>query len=118
MFELSNYLVGIYKVEDCTDSLTLVNHPPPPLPPASQTQRVTFTQSPDATVANGEITANRLQETQVDPQRMITEISRLCSRDTTFAPNLESTVLSQVVAAATHAAATGGDPNKPCSPKA
>lgn len=123
MFELSNYLVGIYKVDDCTDSITLVNHPPPPLPPSSQTQRVGFTQSPDATLVNGEITVRQQEETQVEPQQhMIAEISRLCGRETTFAPNLESTVLSQVVAAATTVAAaaavTSAESNKPCSPKA
>jgi structural maintenance of chromosome 4 len=28
MFELSDFLVGIYKVNDCTNSVTIENHPP------------------------------------------------------------------------------------------
>lgn len=123
MFELSNYLVGIYKVDDCTDSITLVNHPPAPLPPPSQTQPVNFTQPPDATMGNvtlrqqvktlmqQEKTLMEQEETfrqQEDPKNMFAEISRLCGRETTFAPNLESTVMSHVVAAATNVAAMTG----------
>lgn len=113
MFELSNYLVGIYKVDDCTDSITLVNHPPPPLPPPSQPQRMDFTQSN----GGGDNTLVMQQETQAEPsetqQRMSAEMSRLCGRETTFAPNLESTVFSQVVAAAVTA-----ESNEPRSPTA
>lgn len=117
MFELSNYLVGIYKVDDCTDSITLVNHPPPPLPPPSQLQPTDFNQSN----GEGDNTLVMQQETQAEPsepepepptqQRMSAEVSRLCGRETTFAPNLESTVLSQVVAAA--AAAESNEPRSP-----
>lgn len=120
MFELSNYLVGIYKVDDCTDSITLVNHPPPPLPPPSQLQRLDFTDSN----GGGDHTLVTLQQTQVEPsepqpppptqQRMSAEMSRLCGRETTFAPSLESTVLSQVVAAA----AATAESNEPRSPTA
>lgn len=118
MFELSNYLVGIYKVDDCTDSITLVNHPPPPLPLPSQPQRLDFTQSN----GGGDNTLVMQQETQGEPsepqppptqQRMSAEMSRLCGRETTFAPRLESTVLSQVVAAA-----ATSESNEPRSPTA
>ncbi|XP_031624942.1 uncharacterized protein LOC116341786 [Contarinia nasturtii] len=36
MFELSDFLTGIYKVDDCTDSLTIENVPPPSIGTASQ----------------------------------------------------------------------------------
>ncbi|KAH8409526.1 hypothetical protein KR222_007722, partial [Zaprionus bogoriensis] len=84
MFELSNQLVGIYKVDDCTDSITLVNQPPPSLPPAATvtaSQRVTFAPSLQDATLNGEQTLMESQETtQLRP-----------GRDTTFAPALEST---------------------------
>lgn len=36
MFELADYLTGIYKVEDCTDSITIENIPPKSIGSASQ----------------------------------------------------------------------------------
>ncbi|KAH8263252.1 hypothetical protein KR044_006476, partial [Drosophila immigrans] len=88
MFELSNYLVGIYKVDDCTDSVTLVNHPPEPMPPATQ-PHLMVTQPPSEDSVR--ITINGENQTQMQKQ-LISEFSRLCGRDTTFAPTVESTV--------------------------
>lgn len=45
MFELSDYLVGIYKVKDCTDSVCIQNEPPKmPLIESQQLQNQTQTQ--------------------------------------------------------------------------
>lgn len=45
MFELSDYLVGIYKVKDCTDSVCIQNEPPKiPLMDTQQNQNQTQTQ--------------------------------------------------------------------------
>ncbi|KAH8392298.1 hypothetical protein KR215_005479, partial [Drosophila sulfurigaster] len=95
MFELSNYLVGIYKVDDCTDSVTLKNRPPKPLPPASQITQSQHEDTVRITINGGE------NQTQVR-QELLTEISRLCGRETTFAPPLESTVFSQILNAASN----------------
>ncbi|XP_030555676.1 structural maintenance of chromosomes protein 4 [Drosophila novamexicana] len=100
MFELSNYLVGIYKVDDCTDSVTLVNHPPDPLPPPTQ-PRIPVTQMEDVTLRpaapNGELEATQ-QQLEATQQQLQAEIeSRMCGRDTTFAPRLESTAIAHVV---------------------
>ncbi|KAH8377378.1 hypothetical protein KR093_005173, partial [Drosophila rubida] len=108
MFELSNYLVGIYKVDDCTDSVTLVNHPPEQMPPATQPPA---TQSPamqspatQPPLVVGKPTSEDTVHITINgenpAQELLSEISRLCGRDTTFAPPLESTVLSQIVSAA------------------
>ncbi|XP_037817646.1 structural maintenance of chromosomes protein 4 [Lucilia sericata] len=46
MFELSDYLVGIYKVKDCTDSVCIQNEPPKmPLMETQQLQNQTQTQA-------------------------------------------------------------------------
>ncbi|XP_055545678.1 structural maintenance of chromosomes protein 4 [Wyeomyia smithii] len=47
MFELSDYLVGIYKVTDCTNSVTIKNDPPKFLHSASQQQHQTFSFNPN-----------------------------------------------------------------------
>lgn len=107
MFELSNYLVGIFKVDDCTDSVTLVNHPPDPLPPSTQSH-VTTSQQIDLTLdtaQNGEEKESEQteQSDQLPPLQseqlsvMHSDLSRACGRDTTFAPPLESTVITQPV---------------------
>ncbi|XP_017857516.1 PREDICTED: structural maintenance of chromosomes protein 4 [Drosophila arizonae] len=107
MFELSNYLVGIFKVDDCTDSVTLVNHPPDPLPPPTQSRLTASQQQIDVsleTSQNGEL-ANESeqpeQQSQSEPPEQLPptqpDLSRACGRDTTFAPTLESTVITQPV---------------------
>lgn len=91
MFELSNYLVGIYKVDDCTDSVTLVNHPPDALPPATQ-PHISLTQPADETMRptiNG--------ESQPQPLRPTDNFRSVGGAEATFAPHLESTALSLAV---------------------
>ncbi|XP_023033917.2 structural maintenance of chromosomes protein 4 isoform X2 [Drosophila willistoni] len=78
MFELANHLVGIYKVDDCTDSVTVLNHPPQ-LP--TQQPRVNTL---DAT-ASMETSTEKQPEEEAQPPTQVT------GRDTTFAPSTEST---------------------------
>ncbi|XP_055593544.1 structural maintenance of chromosomes protein 4 [Uranotaenia lowii] len=47
MFELSDYLVGIYKVTDCTNSVTIQNDPPKFHQSSTQTQHQSFTFNPN-----------------------------------------------------------------------
>lgn len=49
MFELSDYLTGIYKVDDCTDSLTIENIAPNSIDSASSQQTVASSQATQAT---------------------------------------------------------------------
>lgn len=42
MFELADYLTGIYKVDDCTDSITIENIPPKSIGSASQVFNIWF----------------------------------------------------------------------------
>uniref|UniRef100_A0A0K8WDU8 Structural maintenance of chromosomes protein n=1 Tax=Bactrocera latifrons TaxID=174628 RepID=A0A0K8WDU8_BACLA len=109
MFELSDYIVGIYKVKDCTDSVTIKNVPPPL--PLTQTQTQAPTQMSDKNSL-----FDKLKEKGSDSQVMaLTQVeedsenappsqnretlfdSNLQERDTTFEPNYESTALSQML---------------------
>ncbi|XP_063698860.1 structural maintenance of chromosomes protein 4 [Culicoides brevitarsis] len=56
MFELSDYLVGICKYEDCTKSCTVKNIPPP-----RPTQPMTLTQS--SQIVNADLAFNSLRDT-------------------------------------------------------
>lgn len=100
-------MVGIFKVDDCTDSVTLVNHPPDPLPPPTQSRLTASQQQIDVsleTSQNGEL-ANESeqpeQQSQSEPSEQLPpaqpDLSSACGRDTTFAPTLESTVITKPV---------------------
>ncbi|XP_034472358.1 structural maintenance of chromosomes protein 4 isoform X2 [Drosophila innubila] len=93
MFELSNYLVGIYKVDDCTDSITLVNHPPDALPPATQS-RIAVNQTQDETMRP---TINGDSQSQPINQRPTENFRSVGGAEATFAPQLESTAVNQIV---------------------
>ncbi|ALC39462.1 glu, partial [Drosophila busckii] len=89
MFELSNYLVGIYKVADCTESITLRNKPPEQLPPSGCTQQnINRTTTQEPTNNN-----THIEESEKDNE--LPTQTQTVHRDTTFAPPLESTALSQ-----------------------
>lgn len=99
MFELANYLVGIYKVNDCTDSCTLLNHPPQ-LPTSTSTQQSrmpAFSQLAGGTIAQDTIMMaeneeNHLPESQPQPTQMSQDV---CGRETTFAPPIDSTGINE-----------------------
>ncbi|XP_022233745.2 structural maintenance of chromosomes protein 4 [Drosophila obscura] len=123
MFELANHLVGIYKVNDCTDTITVLNVPPqlPEQPPrmigtmsatiASQmmpdTMATENTISPDNTIVPATNTMapendeNQSPEIPQQQQQQQLEVSKVgAGRDTTFAPPMESTAISQAIQAA------------------
>ncbi|EDW04011.1 structural maintenance of chromosomes protein 4 isoform X2 [Drosophila grimshawi] len=84
MFELSNYLVGIYKINDCTDSCTILNYPINLLLPSASQLRKTSIMPKDmmiGTCLNGDIQTFLTQHM---------ELSRLI-----FAPPLDSTAMSK-----------------------
>lgn len=111
MFELANYLVGIYKVDDCTESITLVNYQHDPLPAATQ-PRIPLTQpSVDDTMRptiNGENLSQIIPRPTVSgeddtmrPTICEENLSQQIPRPTvfgedTFMPELQSTALSQM----------------------
>lgn len=49
MFELADYLTGIYKVDDCTDSLTIENVPPNSIDTTSSQQTIASSQATQPT---------------------------------------------------------------------
>ncbi|XP_034666662.1 structural maintenance of chromosomes protein 4 [Drosophila subobscura] len=108
MFELANHLVGIYKVNDCTQNITMLNKPPqlPEQPPRMAcTMGATIASNLNAeenttcmentiiprTSSNVE---NPLQEEQPQ-ERQLSTVGP--GRDTTFAPPIESTAMSQAI---------------------
>ncbi|XP_061390983.1 structural maintenance of chromosomes protein 4 [Musca vetustissima] len=78
MFELSDYLVGIYKVKDCTDSVCIQNEPPK-MPEHTQTQATQHMPSQPAhlmhsMVVGADTTLNPLNQTnQAPPTPMETQ---------------------------------------------
>ncbi|XP_030379225.1 structural maintenance of chromosomes protein 4 [Scaptodrosophila lebanonensis] len=112
MFELSNYIVGIYKVNDCTQSITMRNYqveqPQSQLPqtqlsvsqlPSYQfplTQQLLSSQLPQSSAATSVFQNTLVQEDMLSSQTTFeTETSSTtCGRELTFAPTLESTVVS------------------------
>ncbi|XP_017152259.1 structural maintenance of chromosomes protein 4 [Drosophila miranda] len=123
MFELANHLVGIYKVNDCTDTITILNVPPqlpeqPPRMTCTMGGSIASTMLPDA-IANimlpDTIAENTLahQDNTIDtmapendekrspetrPQQQHLEVATVGSgRDTTFAPPMESTAIPQAI---------------------
>ncbi|KAI8041998.1 hypothetical protein M5D96_003298, partial [Drosophila gunungcola] len=101
MFELANYLVGIYKVSDCTSSCTVRNHPPDlaskqATRPHSQYAGGTVAQDQTLLPVNNE---NQSPDSQARPTARETirpsepgsQTSRQLGRETTFAPTIEST---------------------------
>ncbi|XP_052852418.1 structural maintenance of chromosomes protein 4 [Drosophila gunungcola] len=93
MFELANYLVGIYKVSDCTSSCTVRNHPPDlaskqATRPHSQYAGGTVAQDQTLLPVNNE---NQSPDSQARPSEQVTHMGKQLGRETTFAPPLEST---------------------------
>ncbi|XP_037708977.1 structural maintenance of chromosomes protein 4 [Drosophila subpulchrella] len=92
MFELANFLVGIYKVSDCTDSITMLNYPPAlptQQPVIANSQYVGGTIEQDVTIQPDE---SQTQDTQATAsEQIVSLINQLGGRETTFAPPLEST---------------------------
>ncbi|KAH8328703.1 hypothetical protein KR067_013553 [Drosophila pandora] len=92
MFELANYLVGIYKVSDCTDSITLLNHPPQlatqqPTMPCNQTLGDTL---------RPENEKDKEQESQARPSEVENPPEKETGgRETTFAPPMDSTGINE-----------------------
>uniref|UniRef100_A0A1A9X0Q7 Structural maintenance of chromosomes protein n=1 Tax=Glossina brevipalpis TaxID=37001 RepID=A0A1A9X0Q7_9MUSC len=125
MFELSDYLVGIYKVRDCTDSICLKNVPPelpaevectqqqqtqPQMQMQSQmtTQPQTVHMSPTINTQTSNVEANEsshsldIRETNERPELPSTQNENntdancnLNSINLTFVPQIESTGISQ-----------------------
>ncbi|XP_054744816.1 structural maintenance of chromosomes protein 4 [Anastrepha obliqua] len=110
MFELSDYIVGIYKVKDCTDSVTIKNVPPPL--PLSQMQTQLPTQTTSDTNSLFDQLKKKIPASQGIPLTPLEEDSENAppsqdretlfmpltqGRETTFAPPCESTALSQMV---------------------
>ncbi|KAH8269369.1 hypothetical protein KR018_008395, partial [Drosophila ironensis] len=100
MFELANHLVGIYKVSDCTESITVHNHPPQ-LPP--QQPRITASQSmSDKTLLSNDTLAPENDEKREpqspENQRYLEAETQVAGRETTFAPPLESTGINDTQA--------------------
>ncbi|SPP82285.1 structural maintenance of chromosomes protein 4 [Drosophila guanche] len=108
MFELANHLVGIYKVNDCTQNITMLNKPPqlPEQPPrmactmgatiASNLNAEENTTCMENTIiprTNSNI-ENPLEEEQQQEKQLSTVGP---GRDTTFAPPVESTAMSQAI---------------------
>ncbi|BFF94349.1 structural maintenance of chromosomes protein 4 [Drosophila madeirensis] len=108
MFELANHLVGIYKVNDCTQNITMLNKPPqlPEQPPrmactmgatiASNLNAEENTTCMENTIiprTNSNV-EHPLQEEQQQEQQLSTVGP---GRDTTFAPPVESTAMSQAI---------------------
>ncbi|XP_017134190.1 structural maintenance of chromosomes protein 4 [Drosophila elegans] len=93
MFELANYLVGIYKVSDCTSSCTVRNHPPDlaskqATHPHSQYAGETVARDQTLPPVNNE---NQSPDSQARPLEQVTNMAKQVGRETTFAPPLEST---------------------------
>ncbi|KAH8362632.1 hypothetical protein KR200_002539 [Drosophila serrata] len=98
MFELANYLVGIYKVNDCTDSCTLLNHPPQ-LPSGTQHSRMLSTTNSQDSLIMPENDENQLPESQPRPSQPLSQSSQpIPGRETTFAPPLDSTGINDTQA--------------------
>lgn len=106
MFELSDYIVGIYKVKDCTDSVTIKNVPPPL--PVAQMQTQTQPQPIDKNYLFDKFKKKvsysqdmALTQTEEDsenaPPSQTLFIPDSEGRGTIFEPNCESTALSQMV---------------------
>lgn len=101
MFELSDYLVGIYKVKDCTNSVTIKNEVKTILP---QSQRI-LTQPP--TDPNKTLLVPTATTTQVNPGDEENappprESELVPHNDSTFSPPIESTAHSQALAIHNH----------------
>ncbi|KAH8413188.1 hypothetical protein KR009_008686 [Drosophila setifemur] len=99
MFELANYLVGIYKVSDCTDSITLLNNPPQlPSPqhrmPVSQMLSGTLAQDSTMMPQNEQ---SLFPDTQAMPAPP-TQPTIQPGRETTFAPTIDSTGINDTQA--------------------
>lgn len=108
MFELSDYIVGIYKVKDCTDSVTIKNVPPP-LPFQMQTQALTqmidknslFDKLKEIVSDSQEIALTPVEEDSENAPPLLNcetlFVANAQGRDTTFEPNCESTALSHML---------------------
>ncbi|KAH8308273.1 hypothetical protein KR059_009767 [Drosophila kikkawai] len=92
MFELANYLVGIYKVNDCTDSCTLVNTPPQ-LPASTQQSRMLGGNNTQDSFMITESEDNHQLESQQASQQLTQ-----AGRETTFAPPMDSTGINDTPA--------------------
>ncbi|KMY90563.1 structural maintenance of chromosomes protein 4 [Drosophila simulans] len=110
MFELANFLVGIYKVSDCTDSITMLNYPPTlptQSPVVANSQYVGGTIEGDNTIAGeNQDDTPRAEESQAPPSEQIVRLIGELGRDTTFAPPLESTARDTILAQNVEQAAT------------
>lgn len=92
MFELANYLVGIYKVSDCTDSITLLNHPPQL---ATQQPTVASNVTLDDTL-RPENDEDKEPESQARPSEVENPPEKETGgRETTFAPPMDSTGINE-----------------------
>lgn len=117
MFELANFLVGIYKVSDCTDSITMLNYPPTlptQSPVVANSQYVGGTIEGDNTIAAENQDDTPTKKSQSPPSEQIVRLISELGRDTKFAPPLESTVRDTILAqnlkqAATEVAAQPSD---------
>ncbi|XP_011192502.2 structural maintenance of chromosomes protein 4 [Zeugodacus cucurbitae] len=109
MFELSDYIVGIYKVKDCTDSVTIKNVPPPLPLTQIQTQSQSLPIDKNSLFDKLKEKVSESQDIALTPAEENSEnapplhnrdtlfVPNSQGRDTTFEPNCESTALSQVL---------------------